>query len=128
MRFKFGPIDFTQPSTWRGIAGGVAVFGLSFSPELTEQIAIALGAFLSAIELFRNEHKPAPVHIQLPPIELIGKPDTGGPAGDSGAAADQRVQQPVRPRSNTVEAADHDGTDLPVGAVETVTLKCEWRW
>ena len=55
MRFKLGPIDFTQPSTWRGAAGIIAVFGLSASPELTEQIAIGLGAALSAIELFRNE-------------------------------------------------------------------------
>jgi len=112
MRFKFGPIDFTQPSTWRGIAGGAAVFGLSFSPELTEQIAIALGAFLAAIELFRNEHPPTPVNIQLPPIEMVAQ-SLGVAAGpDSVAdrrAADQRVQQqPVRPLHNTDEAADVD--------------------
>ena len=56
MRFKIGPVDFTQPSTWRGAAGIAAVCGLSFSPELTYQISIALGAALSTIELFRNEH------------------------------------------------------------------------
>ena len=55
MRFKIGPIDFTQPSTWRGAAGIAALCGLSLSPDLTYQISIALGAALSAIELFRNE-------------------------------------------------------------------------
>ena len=56
MRFKIGPVGFTQPSTWRGAAGIAALCGISLSPALTEQIAIALGAALSAIELFRNEH------------------------------------------------------------------------
>ena len=56
MRFKIGPVDFTQPSTWRGAAGIAALCGLSLSPDLTYQISIALGAALSAIELFRNEH------------------------------------------------------------------------
>ena len=72
MRFKLGPIDFTQPSTWRGAAGIAALCGISVSPELTEQIAIALGAVLSAIELFRNESatRPAP----LPPVVLQSTP------------------------------------------------------
>ncbi len=72
MRFNIGPIDFTQPSTWRGAAGMAALCGISLSPELTEQIAIALGATLSAIELFRNESaaRPAP----LPPIVLQSTP------------------------------------------------------
>ena len=64
MKFKLGPIDFTQPSTWRGAAGIAALCGISLSPELTDQIAIALGAVLSAIELFRNEsatHSPRPL-------------------------------------------------------------------
>jgi hypothetical protein len=68
MTMKFCGMDLTQPSTWRGAAGIIALFGISVSPELTNQIAIALGAALSAIELFRNEyaiHNPP-----LPPIEL----------------------------------------------------------
>ena len=55
MRFKIGPVDFTQPSTWRGAIGLAGLFGLSLSPELAHQIAMACGAALSAIELFRNE-------------------------------------------------------------------------
>ena len=56
MRFKIGPVDFTQPSTWRGAIGLAGFFGISLSPELAHQIAMACGAALSAIELFRNEH------------------------------------------------------------------------
>ena len=59
-------IDFKQPSTWRGIFGFIALIGFYKNPELTDQIAIALGAALSAIEVFRNERKA----VQLPPIEL----------------------------------------------------------
>jgi len=61
-------IDFKQPSTWRGIFGFIALIGFYKNPELTDQIAIALGAALSAIEVFRNERKA----VQLPPIELQG--------------------------------------------------------
>lgn len=59
-------IDFKQPSTWRGIFGFIALIGFYKNPELTDQIAIALGAALSAIEVFRNERKA----VQLPSIEL----------------------------------------------------------
>ena len=78
MRFKFGPIDFTQPSTWRGILGTAGVFGLAFSPELSQQIAIALGAALSAIEIFRNEY--AARNTPLLPLELPTHPAASAPA------------------------------------------------
>ena len=99
MRFKFGPMDFTQPSTWRGIAGGAAVFGLSFSPELTEQIAIGLGAFLSAIEIFRNEH--AARHAPLPPIELQSR----APA----AVAPVRLRPSLPPKPETTRTPESPG-------------------
>jgi hypothetical protein len=66
MSMKVGPIDFEQPSTWRGLAGVIAVFGISLNPALTDQIAIALGAALSAVEIFRDEYARA----KLPPITL----------------------------------------------------------
>ena len=71
MRFKIGPVDFTQPSTWRGAIGLAGFFGISLSPELTHQIAMACGAALSAIELFRNEHaarKEAVPSLVLPSV------------------------------------------------------------
>ena len=73
MRFKFGPIDFTQPSTWRGLLGLLSMAGITLSPELVTQIAIVLGAGLSAIELFRNEnHSP---HAKA----VAGEQSTTGP-------------------------------------------------
>ena len=74
MKFKLGPIDFTQPSTWRGAAGIAALCGISLSPELTNQIAIALGAVLSAIELFRNEYaarNETPLVLQAQPTPVL---------------------------------------------------------
>ena len=71
MRFKIGPVDFTQPSTWRGAIGLAGLFGISLIPELTHQIAMACGAALSAIELFRNEHaarKEAVPSLVLPSV------------------------------------------------------------
>jgi hypothetical protein len=88
MSMKVGPIDFTQASTWRGIAGTVAVFGFAFSPELTNQIAVTLAAALSAIEIFRDEHaKPA-----LPPIELQSRVE---PVATTASPAGQPLRQPM---------------------------------
>lgn len=54
---KLGPLDFNQPSTWRGLLGLLALGGWALSPELRDQIALALAAALSAIELFRDEYR-----------------------------------------------------------------------
>ena len=65
---KLGPLDFKQPSTWRGLLGFAGLIGWTLSPELRDQIALALAAALSAIELFRDEYaaRKAPV----PPLVL----------------------------------------------------------
>lgn len=62
---KFGPIDFAQPSTWKGVIGILSVFGIAMSPELTAQIALVAAGLVSLIEMIRNEY-----FIKLPPIEL----------------------------------------------------------
>ena len=98
MRFKLGPIDFTQPSTWRGAAGIAALCGISLSPALTEQIAIALGAALSAIELFRNEATPCPA--PLPPVVLQSVP---------AAVAPVQLRQPVSAEAETARNPESPG-------------------
>jgi hypothetical protein len=98
MRFKLGPIDFTQPSTWRGAAGIAALCGISLSPDLTNQIAIALGAALSAIELFRNEN--AARNVPLLPIVLQSPP---------AAVAPVRLRQPVPPEPATTRNSESSG-------------------
>jgi hypothetical protein len=99
MSMKLGPIDFTQPSTWRGAAGIIALFGLTLSPELTNQIAIALGAALSAIELFRNEY--ARPKDPLPPIELQSR--------TTAVVQSDRVRQPVPPEPATTRSPESPG-------------------
>jgi hypothetical protein len=106
MRFKFFGIDFTQPSTWRGAAGIAALCGISFSPDLTNQIAIALGAALSAIELFRNEY--ASRHAPLPPIEFQAKPTPVIPILD-GALPNRKLRQPVSAEPATTRNSESSG-------------------
>ena len=46
-----------EASTWRGIVGLFAAFGIVISPELADAMMVAgLGAF-SLIEVFRKEKK-----------------------------------------------------------------------
>ena len=60
-----------QPSTWKGLFVVAGIVGYSIDPALQEQIIIAVTAILAAIEIYRNEHAPQPVNVQLPPIELV---------------------------------------------------------
>ena len=102
MRFKIGPVDFTQPSTWRGAAGIAALCGLSLSPDLTYQISIALGAALSAIELFRNED--AARKEAVPSLVLHSVP-----AASAASAASERLRQPVSPEPETARNPESPG-------------------
>jgi len=60
-----------QPSTWKGFFILAGLVGYSIDPALQEQIIIAVTAIIAAIEIYRNEHKPQPVNVVLPPIELV---------------------------------------------------------
>lgn len=98
MRFKLGPIDFTQPTTWRGLLGFAGLFGVSISPELADKIAIAVGMGLSAIEVFRDEY--AARHALLPPIVLQSLP---------AAVAADRLRQPMPPEPETAPLPESSG-------------------
>ena len=68
---RIGPIDFKQPSTWRGIIGLAAIGGISVSPALAEQIALFAATAMALIEVFRNEYlaKKPPISPPIsPPI------------------------------------------------------------
>ncbi len=60
-----------QPSTWKGLFVVAGIVGYSIDPALQEQIIIAVTAILAAIEIYRNEHKPQPVNVVLPPTDLV---------------------------------------------------------
>ena len=46
-----------QPSTWCGLVGVVAAFGLTLSPEQSAAIVTLAVAAIAAVEVFRNEDK-----------------------------------------------------------------------
>jgi hypothetical protein len=94
---KLRPLDFKQPSTWRGLLGFAGLIGWTLSPELRDQIALALAAALSAIELFRDEYREA-------------KTRSGAPA----PAAGGQLQRPARVPA-VAETADLDPTDTSGG-------------
>ncbi|MFZ1641281.1 MAG: hypothetical protein WAV07_07525 [Candidatus Contendobacter sp.] len=54
---KIGPVDFAQPSTWRGLLGLAGLIGWTLTPELRDQIAIGIAGMLAAIEMFRDEYR-----------------------------------------------------------------------
>ena len=64
---KIGPMDFNQPSTWRGLIGLAAIGGISVSPAIADQIALLAATLIALIEMFRDEDRakkappPAPV-------------------------------------------------------------------
>ncbi len=97
---KIGPVDFTQPSTWRGILGLVAMGGWAISPELRDQIALALGTALAAIEMFRNEYRSkSPTTAPTTPVN----PDPPDPPDPAHIAMRMRQQPTVR---NPAEGQD----------------------
>ena len=104
---KIGPIDLNQPSTWRGIAGLLAIFGIAVSPELTNQIAIGLAASLSAIEIGRNEY--ASRNALLQKIELQSLPAGSVPAG----SAEQLREPSTELRSRSMPAEDDATEEFP---------------
>lgn len=100
-----------EPSTWRGLVWMLTALGVSLSPEAWAHITTIGMAAAGLIGVLTRE-KAAVVDIRLPPIELVGVPGCAGPVADR-RTADQRMQQPVQPRSNTLEATDRDGADFP---------------
>lgn len=100
-----------EPSTWRGLVWLLTALGVSLSPEAWAHITTIGMAAAGLIGVLTRE-KAAVVDIQLPPIELVGVPGGADSVADRGATP-ARMQQPVQPRSNTVEATDSDGPDFP---------------
>ena len=67
-------VDFKQPSTWRGLLGLSGLIGWGLSPELRDQIAIAIAAVFFAIELFRNEYATKTLTRPNQPASAVPQP------------------------------------------------------
>ena len=105
---KLGPVDFRQPTTWRGLLGLLALIGWKVSPEFRDQIAVALAAALSAIELFRDEYRTK---------AITGTAETTGPNRSMATRLDadpDRLRVPSVSPSPTVDS-DPDPDNDPAG-------------
>ena len=90
-----------QPSTWKGIFLVAGIIGYSIDPALQEQLIIAVTAVIAAIEIYRNEHAPQPVNIQLPPIDLVSthlQEKNAGSTRNAGVSGVHAIHHPVNDR------------------------------
>ena len=71
-----------EPSSWRGIVWLLTVLGLSLRPDQAEAIAIAGTALAGLLGVFLSD-EPKVVKIELPPIDLQSRPESGNAPADS---------------------------------------------
>ena len=71
-----------EPSTMRGVVWLLTVFGLSLRPDQAEAIAIAGTALAGLLGVFLSD-EPKTVRIELPPIDLQSRPESGNAPADS---------------------------------------------
>lgn len=76
-----------EASTWRGLVWLATVAGLSLRPDQAEAI-VAVGMALAGLLGVFLSDEPKSVKIELPPIALQGRPESGNAGADP---------QPVRP-------------------------------
>ena len=94
-----------EPSTWRGLVWLATVAGLSLRPDQAEAIVAAGMALAGLLGVFLSD-EPKPVRIELPPIALQGRPESGDAALGVGA---------LQPADELLLSADRrPGSALPV--------------
>ena len=97
-----------EPSTWRGLVWLATVAGLSLKPGQAEAIVAAGMALAGLLGVFLSD-EPKPVRVDLPPIALQGRAESGAAPPDAGVVqpADQlRVAVPADRRPGPAGAAD----------------------
>jgi hypothetical protein len=55
MNFEYVFARLKEPSTWRGLSILLGVIGVYADPAAIQQVGVAVGATISAIEIFRKE-------------------------------------------------------------------------
>lgn len=97
-----------EPSTWRGLVWLATVAGLSLRPDQAEAIVAAGMALAGLLGVFLADD-PKTVRIELPPISLQGRPESGDAALGISAvqpATELRVSVPTDRRPGPTGAAD----------------------
>lgn len=74
-----------EASTWRGLVWLATVAGLSLRPEQAEAIVVAGMAIAGVLGVFLSD-EPTNVHIELPPVELVGRPQISQISADSNSS------------------------------------------
>ena len=92
-----------EPSTWRGIVWLLTVLGLAIKPDQAEAIVTAGIALAGLLGVFLSD-EPKPIN--LPPIALQGRPESGDAELGIGAVqpADELRMQTDRRPGPTVSA------------------------
>lgn len=67
-----------EPSSWRGAIWLLTALGVTFRPEVWEQI-MAVGMAVAGLLGVLTSEEPKTVNIQLPPIELLGQSGVADP-------------------------------------------------
>ena len=104
-----------ENSTWRGIIWLLTVAGLSLRPDQAEAIITVGMAVAGLLGVFLAD-EPKTVRIELPPIDLQGRPESGDAALGVGAVqpADELRLHADR-RSSAAGTADPNTQPNPVG-------------
>jgi len=71
-----------EPSTMRGVVWLLTVFGLSLRPDQAEAVVMAGMALAGLLGVFLSD-EPKTVRIELPPIDLQSRPESGNAPADS---------------------------------------------
>lgn len=71
-----------EPSSWRGLIWLLTVFGLSLRPDQAEAIVMAGMALAGLLGVFLSD-EPKVVKIELSPIDLQSRPESGNAPADS---------------------------------------------
>lgn len=94
-----------EPSTWRGLVWLATVTGLSLRPDQAEAIVAAGMALAGLLGVFLSDESK-PVRVEVPPIALQGRPESGDAALGVGAVRPaDGLRVPAQYRSGPAQAA-----------------------
>lgn len=104
-----------EASTWRGLVWLATVAGLSLRPDQAEAI-VAVGMALAGLLGVFLSDEPKTVRVELPPIDLQGRAESGAAAWGVGAVqpADE-LRLSAQRRPGPVGTADRTTQPNPVG-------------
>lgn len=101
-----------EASTWRGLVWLATVAGLSLRPEQAEAIVTVGMAIAGLLGVFLSD-EPTNVHIELPPVELVGSPQMTPISTDANSSegGNSELPQDVNRRESAKSADPRSAAD-----------------